>query len=72
VKGTAGAGKSPSYMWTDPVEGRWSQLAEFKASEYEGAGQWRILLDVWPEFAQRHAIQHAPEQIEAAVANKNM
>ena len=71
VKGVTGAGKSPSYMWTDPFEGRRMQFAEFKASEYGGNGQWKILLDAWPDFAQRHGIQQTPEQIEAAVATRS-
>ena len=72
VKGTTGAGKSPSYMWTDPVEGKRTQFAEFKAAEYGGNGQWKILTDSWPAFATRHSIQQTPAQIEAAVATRSL
>eukprot|EP00959_Pyramimonas_sp_CCMP1952_P024663 517720-Pyramimonas_sp.AAC.1 len=72
VKGTSGAGETPACMWAPPVGGRRMQFAEFKASENGGSGQWEILMDAWPEFAQRHETQHAPEQIEAAVASRRI
>ena len=57
-------------MWSDVVEGRRHQIAEFKAAEYGEGGQWSMLRDVWPTFAQRLNIQQTPEQIEAMVATR--
>ncbi|CAK0907749.1 unnamed protein product [Prorocentrum cordatum] len=56
------------HMWSDPVECRRVQIAEFRLSEHGGDGQWRVLRDAWPDFACRHGIQKSPGQIESMVA----
>ena len=71
VMGTSGAGKTPSFMWTDPYEGKRMQFAEYRPTEFGGSGQWKILPEAWAVFSQRHSIQQSPEQVEAAVATRS-
>ena len=70
IKGTAGAGRTPSEMWTDPDEqGNRKQLGEFTAGgEYGGTGQWRIFKQTWDDFATHHRISISAEAMEAALA----
>ena len=70
LRGTTGSGKTPSTMWSDAVQGRRSQIAEFHASEFGGNGQWKIIPEVWAEFKTRHGISQTPAEIEAVVATR--
>ena len=69
LKGTTGFAKSPSTMFSDPVEGKRSQLGEFTAAGFGGTGQWKIFPDAWATFAGRHGLTESAEDIEALVAD---
>ena len=72
VKGTVGAGKTPSTMWTDVVDGKRLQFAEFRAAEFDGTGQWVVYPDVWAEFSKRHSFREDAKAIETAVATRSL
>ena len=71
IKGTVGAGKTASTMWTDAVDGKRLQFAEFRAAEFEGSGQWVVYPDVWAVFSRRHSFREDVKTIEAAVATRS-
>ena len=70
LRGVTGSGKTPSTIWSDPVEGRRIPLAEFCPLEYEGSGQWKVIRDTWQPFASRHHLQYTAEQVEEMVARR--
>ena len=72
VKGTVGAGKTPSTMWTDVVDGKRLQFAEFRATEFGGSGQWQLYPEVWAVFSKRHSFREDVKAIETAVATRGL
>ena len=72
IKGSVGAGKTPSTMWTDVVDGKRLQFAEFRAAEFGGTGQWVVFPDVWTVFSQRHSFREDARAVEASVATRKL
>ena len=64
--------KPPSTMWTDVVDGKRLQFAEFRAAEFDGTGQWVVYPDVWAEFSKRHSFREDATAIETAVATRSL
>ncbi|CAK0799722.1 unnamed protein product, partial [Prorocentrum cordatum] len=69
LKGSTGYGKSPSTMYSDPVEGKRSLLAEYQAASFGGSGQWRVIPAAWTSFAQRHGITMTATELEELVTD---
>ena len=67
LKTVTGAGKTPSEVWSDPVEGQRDLLATFEAKEYGGTGEWVVHDDhhsPWKKFCTRHRLQIQAEAFQ--------